>query len=290
MDESFKPADGVVYREETTNFLNDLEKQGYELPRPDKPEAPKEPEVKKEEPKPAVEEPKAEIPEPKKDLAPKEEKTQKRYVPSYVLEIERKKFEKEKAAIREEYEGKLKTSPSKTDVNPAEVTSIEKTLAEKHGLDEELIKDLRASLASTPKSDLTDEDRQLLQQFKAEKQDLEFKRQYEEEFKDVVMPLVEKEYPGISASKLTEIKDALFEKIQTEEFAKAPLAMIYRGEEGFRGFVIEKRKSAESGRPATVRSESVDLDNISEDQARRDPELFKKYSDNLALKSREARK
>jgi hypothetical protein len=124
-----------------------------------------------------------------------------------------------------------------------------------------------------------------LDSMKAEKQAQIEAKGFEQEFGENILPLVKAEYPEISEGQLEVIKNKLKEVAYTEQFAKTPLGVIYKGVDDFRGVETARRASAEAGRGGNKAQAGKDFDSVSEeDISKMSAEEFDRYSTYMATR------
>ena len=154
-----------------------------------------------------------------------------------------------------------------------------KKFAEEQGLDEELVKGLINIVEEGHISQLRKEIEDLKGTLQKSKEEAEIMRQnrlFEKEFEKEVLPLLEQE--GV-ADKKNEIMETLRALAFTEEYARTPLKVIYRGDETFETFRRKGKKSAESGGRMTHAGEDREksITEMSEEE-------FEKWSDEQGKK------
>jgi len=94
-------------------------------------------------------------------------------------------------------------------------------------------------------------------------EELEFNTDFDKD----IAGLVKAEYPDISDDNLTKIKEKLHDLAYTEEYAKVPLKIIYKGLDDFREMFPKKAKSAEGSRGGENRqTDALDFENMTEEQ------------------------
>jgi hypothetical protein len=204
------------------------------------------------------------------------EKTFKRtpkLMPLWKHNVAEKHWGKEKEELESKLQEalKVKDSPEKTEKI--------KEIAEKFGLDAEMVSEIVGlSQSATPKDVLSRLEKleKTSETTTEQQQDVEFER----DFSKNVLPLIKDEYPEASDKLVGRIKTLIESLAFTEELIGTPLSMIYKGSEQFRG--VKGKKSAESstgsGRIEKVGIEGVtpeDIENMSDAE-------FDKFSDAAA--------
>ena len=108
----------------------------------------------------------------------------------------------------------------------------------------------------------------------------EERNEFGNDFRKSIVPLVKTEYPDISDEKLSEIEEELHTLAYTEEFAKVPLSVIYKGNDDFRGLVQPKKVTAEEGKQFTGQGgKVVNFENATEEDVNKmDSKTFEQYS------------
>jgi len=242
--------------EETRKTLEDMKAEGGEVPALDdsKEEESKEEEVietPEEKPEEEVEEEK-ETEEEKPNRIPN-------MMPAFKHKIAEKNWSKRETELLGEIET-LKNKPTETPIQEAEANkdmdSKIAELAEEKGVDAELIKKI---ISLVPKQETPLEIKDALdsmKDLKAQQETVKADNQFNQEFSSIE-PLIKTEYPDISEGDLSKLKQQLKDTAFTEEYAKTPLSVIYKGLDGFRGAVMTKKKSAESSRSGQNRASDV---------------------------------
>lgn len=244
--------------QEFNNVLSDmgLEVEASEVQADPAPIEPKVEEEVKVEPKiePTIE-PKDDTPiEPAPDVKPIDEPIPESIerVPQHMSvkkHLKKKeKWESEKNSLVQEIE-QLKASriePTAPKANDVPVDDIAK-IAEKHGLDPEILQDLSEHLKGTmPSQDsLSTDDRQLLKGLQEQQTLKNADVEYIKSFDFHVIPLIEQDFPNADAKTVTEIKEQLKAEAFTEKHSSTPITTLYKAlKSGF-----DKSQSAESSRP-----------------------------------------
>jgi len=272
--EAQDPKDEQIPDEETRKTLEAMQAEGHDVPALEEP-------VKKEEPiKEEPEKPK----EGDEDDSEEEVKPNRlpKMMPVFKQKIAEKAWSKRETELLGEIET-LKNKPTEAPVQQAKVTedmdSKIAELAEKKGVDAELIKDIIGLVPNQDSSEEVKEAMQVIKDLKASneqtKADVDFSKEFEG-----VKPLIKAEYPNISDGDLSNIQKQLKDNAFTEEYAKTPLSVIYKGLDGFREAVITKKKTAESSRSGQNRNSEVqDYSSWTEDDVKNSSrEDFEKYS------------
>ena len=272
--EAQDPKDEQIPDEETRKTLEAMQAEGHDVPALEEP-------VKKEEPiKEEPEKPK----EGDEDDSEEEVKPNRlpKMMPVFKQKIAEKAWSKRETELLGEIET-LKNKPTEAPVQQAKVTedmdSKIAELAEKKGVDAELIKDIIGLVPNQDSSEEVKEAMQVIKDLKASneqtKADVDFSKEFEG-----VKPLIKAEYPNISDGDLSNIQKQLKDNAFTEEYAKTPLSVIYKGVDGFREAVITKKKTAESSRSGQNRNSEVqDYSSWTEDDVKNSSrEDFEKYS------------
>lgn len=250
-------------------FFEGLQEEGFELSTPKQvspEEAPAKetPEVKQE----------IQIKEPevisKQEELKEEPPIKKRSWPEKILEKKEEEWKTKEAQYLSTIEAMKVTPVSDTQQKPKINESREemlKQIAEKHGLDIEVVKDLDSVFYQ--KQEIPPEFQEKLSYVDKLREEYEGsleKRLFEDDFEKRVAPLVRDEYPEISDSDLQNIKNTVKKIAYTEEFAKTPLDYIYRGEPSLRGVVRSTKKTAESSRKGDSKTEMIDYNSLSGEQ------------------------
>lgn len=254
-------------RKETQEILDEIEGEGSQDPKEPEGKKPEDQEAGKEG-KPEGEKPESDNPDDKKegeeDEANKgpQERREMKQVPAFKLAIANKKGEQrdQKIADLEAELARYKNGEQPEAGKGEEETQAPddesiKALAEKHGISEELAKDLIGEAAKRSgvlpkevqeKLNAVDELRQ--------KSEIEAEYvQYNADFENLIVPLMKAEYgEKIPAGVMTEVREKLKELAYTPEYAKVPYEVIYKGRGEFRELVAPEKKGAEPGKVDTA--------------------------------------
>ncbi len=201
------------------------------------------------------------------------EKTERtpKMMPIWKQKIAEKKWEEEKnellstvSTLKEEMETiKQQSLSGKTEI----ATDSIKKLSEKYELSEDLVKDLILAVAEHAKPK---EFNEIMEKVKGlEQLNLESleEQKYNSDFDKKVIPAIQKEYPNISDKNLAKIKNDLHNIAYTEEYAKTPLDVIYKGLDDFRNVTIISRKSGEVTKSGiTSKGGVIDYANITDEE------------------------
>lgn len=247
--------------EETKETLKWAEERGLsdksEQPAQEPSEEPKE-ETPKEEPK---EEPKTEEETPEEEEK-KPFRTPK-LMPAWKHEVERKKWEQEKADLEAKLK-ETKVEPPLQTVPSVDVSDKIKAVAQKHGLDEEVLADI-ASLVAPKPNEMSDEIKSALKEINEFKklqaiqaEELGFKKEF-----NSVLPFIKQEYPNATEEQLSQIETNLKNLAFTEQFKATPLDVIYKGVDDFRPKTV--KRTAEPSRQRPNVNVEEDLGDISEE-------------------------
>lgn len=252
IEDSQDPKDEQIPDEETRKTLEEMQAEGAEVPALG--DKPNEEEVKEETPDVPDEEETKEVEEHE------EEKPNRipKMMPAFKHKIAEKEWSKKEAELLSEIET-LKNKPTETPAQEAKLTddleSKINKLAEEKGVDAELIKNIVSLVPQDVPSDYK-ESLETIKELKATNEAAKAEAQFTQEFQDL-MPIIKDEYPDISESDLSNIQKQLADTAFTEEYARTPLSVIYKGLDGFRGAVMSKKKSAESSRSGQNRSSEI---------------------------------
>jgi hypothetical protein len=132
---------------------------------------------------------------------------------------------------------------------------------------------------------MSEEDRKALNEYRTERDNLLIEKGYNTDFESNVLPLIKEEYPNISDAKVKEIKEAIFDKLQTDQFSLVPLDVLYRGEKAFRGLVAQPKQSVDNGSRAPARGDAskvYDFDKVTDEDIKRSDFPFEQYSNYMA--------
>lgn len=191
-------------------------------------------------------------------------------MPIYKHKLAEREWSKEKQTLLTQIE-ELKTKGA---TKPEQSEAIKK-FAEKHGFEEEAVKDLVDLIGS--KTDISDELKKKLGALEKERSETYQSNSFQKEFDKEIAPLLEAD--GVPKENHKKVLKLLKDLAFTEEYAKTPLKVIYKGVEQFDDFRIKGKKSAEGSRGG-ARGGSVP------EKEMRDmtDEEFEKYTDEEAAK------
>ena len=182
---------------------------------------------------------------------------------------------------------KPKESPvgdEKPEEKPRALTEKQKQLAAKYAIDEADFFDLFPTPVAEKvieKGGLNEEQSKLLAKLQSDNEHMQIEKGYNVDFESNVLPLIKEEYPNITPEQVSKIKSDMFEKIQTDEFAMTPLAILYRGEASFRSRVAQKKAGPDEGTKVTGKDgkKVYDFDKVTEEDLK-DPSFpFEEYSE-----------
>lgn len=296
MEESNTSVPGPGGERLEKDFLESLEGEGFEIngqkPKTVETEAPKQ----SEEGEKKVEAPKKE--ESKKE-EPKSEEKPKKDEPKKDPEEWRKMIAKrrqdgakseEKVTDPKQPELSKPNEEKKPDAKAPDLTEEQKTLADKYGIEHEDYLKLfpPAKEIRIKEEGMSEEDRKTLEAFKTERDGLLIEKGFTDDFNTNILPLLKEEYPDISDEKIAEIKQQVLEKISTDEYASTPLAVVYRGDNAFRGLVPKETKGVDNGSrvPATSGEKVYDFENVTEDDIKKSDFPFEAYSAYMAKREK----
>ena len=276
LEDSQDPKDEQIPDEETRKTLEEMQAEGHEVPalEPVKEEVEEKPEEEPEEPKEGDEDDSEEEPE-KPNRLPK-------MMPTFKHKIAEKNWSKKETELLGEIET-LKNKPTEAPAQEAKVTedidSKIAELAEEKGVDADLITKIIGLMPKQDNSTDLKEAMKVINDLKASSEQAQADTAFNKEFEGV-KPLIKAEYPNISDGDLSNIQKQLKDNAFTEEYAKTPLSVIYKGVDGFREAVITKKKTAESSRSGQNRNSEVqDYSSWTEDDVKNSSrEDFEKYS------------
>jgi hypothetical protein len=238
-------------------------------------------------------------PEDKKpdEAKPEGRRNSPKLMPAYVHKVAEKTWEKEKGELLSKIE-ELSKAPSNAGDDEAAKAAREakiKTLAEKYGHDEAFIREI-LDVATENSGKLPEQVQEGLKKAHMLTTERELETEeanYSADFDRVVVPLIKAEY-GADApdSLISDIKEDLKVLAYSEEYGKVPYAVIFKGQDQFRGLIPDKKKGAEGGRGGTEASvtatEKPDLTQPLSDEVVKtlsDSE-FDEYSKNMESKER----
>lgn len=204
-------------------------------------------------------------PEEKKSeeaVKPEARRNAPKLMPTYVHKVAEKTWQKEKGELLQQIEDLSKdNTPKGEELDEAAKAAKDekiKAFAEKHGHDEEFVREL-LDIAGENDGKLPEKVVEGLKkaQMVSTERELEIEEaNFSSDFDRVVLPLIKAEYGDDAPSSLiSDIKEDLKVLAYSEEYAKVPYAVIFKGQDEFRGLIPEKNKGAEGSRGGT--SESV---------------------------------
>lgn len=264
-------------REETKQILDEIEKAN--APKSiEKVETTQKPE--KVEEKPATDDGKKAA-----DVTPKEEpKRREKVVPAWMLNIANKRQEDKDKTIaelnrklEEAQKGKDTSKTTKSSETDVILNTDGKSLeeeaqeyAEQEGISLRLAKDLitakrLAEISHTKTGDI-DFYKDSIRKQQEEDANAREEQLFERDFEKDIIPLIKKEYgDDVPASTIKQIKDDIKAKAYTEEFAKVPYTMIYKGDDNFRSLVPTPKKPVEGARTVAISEKKVDSQDTGKD-------------------------
>lgn len=259
-------------REETESIIKEIEAEKKKDADTTQVDAPKV-EPKPEEKKPKEEEKPKEAPKDE-DKKTDEEKSRKSQtlVPAWKLKVAEDQLKKTREDLADAQKSTTKvTEKSDTPQPDDELRKKTDVIAKKYGTDpdEEYERaltargDLKPQKVEIPK-EITEgfkKIEQLENEKKVEVEELHFNT----DFDSKLLPLIKAEYgDDVPKSVIEDIKDKVKSKAYSEEFAKVPLSMIYKGDDEFREVIPAKARGAEKSRggfhEANKAQESDELD------------------------------
>lgn len=201
---------------------------------------------------------KEEVAEPEKPLPRREASV----VPAWKLKVAEdqkggieKVLADTKAALEKALKGGTKPDEAAVDAANKRLTA----LAEKTGMDVDALKELGSIFTPAPVT-ADPAIKQALDDIARQKQETAAQvevAQFSADFNKDILPLIKKEYGdkdgNVPPETVTKIKDAMAKIAYTPEYAKVPYAVIYRGQEEFRGVIPPASKGAEASRGGTTR-------------------------------------
>jgi len=274
-----------ILDEDTKSLLNELESEGFEVDRPDKPKEEPAEEPPKEE-QPPKEEPSKEPENEKEEPADGKEKEKPnrpiKMMPVWQHEVAVKKIEKEiREKLLEEIESR-KPAPKDepADAPDDDLDAFAKEVNADKATLEKLVSFAAKRLQLPPEIQELAKEARTLKEIKAAYEENKAEQAFNEEFGQDVQAIVEAEYPGITAEQLASLKTKLKEYATTAEYVKTPLKVIYRGLDDFREFVPKRKTAESSGKSQRARTDVVDFENVSEaDLDKLDDDAFEKLGD-----------
>jgi len=273
-------------REETQEILNEIDKENASKPEvePTVDKKPEETEKKPEEVKPTEEKKPEDIkPEPRRET---------KFVPAWMLEMEKDRAAKREEQLKkdQEKENKAPLENKPEDTTAPEFDKAVKDLVEEEGISESLAKRIiTAERKGVVPPEVAAEIATIKQQREETAIQLETTA-FNSDFDKFILPLIKAEYGhDIPTEAVERMRDELKAKAYTPEYAKVPYTTIYKGEDAFRGVVAERKKGAEQGRGGSVFAAEnagegqLDLTKPLSDEAvdKLSPDDFEKYCKNM---------
>lgn len=266
---------GEPVSEATKQALEELRAEGAETTEDEETEV----EEAKPEAKKTEDTEKVETKEPEKpDTEDKKPEREHSFVPAWKLKVAEDQKAKAEARYQEaqsEIE-RLSRKPEMTKTEKEDLGDALEALGDEFGVDKNFLAKLEKAIVS--KTSMPKDIAEKLKELDVIKQDRAKEYQdnsYSKEFENDILPLIRAENPNISESALSKIKDNLKKCAFSEEYAKLPLAKVYKVEKEELGLPVATphKKSVESSRSGTTRTQDdVDFNNMSED-------TFKNLSD-----------
>lgn len=219
------------------------------------------------------------------DVTPKEEpKRREKVVPAWMLKIANQRQEDKDKTIaelnrklEEAQKGKDTSKATKSSETDVILNTDGKSLeeeaqeyAEQEGISLRLAKDLitakrLAEISHTKTGDI-DFYKDSIRKQQEEDANAREEQLFERDFEKDIVPLIKKEYgDDVPASTIKQIKDDIKAKAYTEEFAKVPYTMIYKGDDGFRSLVPTPKKPVEGARTVAISEKKVDSQDTGKD-------------------------
>lgn len=260
--ENLPPAE----RKETEELLGEIAKESptEAKPAPEKKEDGEAiPPVKVEDKKPDAP---AKVEEPAAPAARREASV----VPAWKLKVAEDQAKKGTAELTKELEDtkaaldKALKGGAKPDEAAAAADTRLAALAEKSGIEVEVLKEIGQIFAPAPAT-ADPKIQEALAEIEKNKADSASQveiAQFSADFDKDILPLIKKEYGdkegNVPPETVTKIKDQLAKIAYTSEYAKVPYAVIYRGQDEFRGVIPPASKGAEASRGGTTRMADAD--------------------------------
>lgn len=283
-------------KNDTEEVLKELEAEGYEIEGRKKPEGEK-PKEKPEEEKGKPEGEEKSKPEEKQPEKPAEEvlpdadedeedeesdsKPQRKakMMPAWKHEVALKDIERKHKEEMETLKTSLTKGEEKDNAVAADDEAVKK-IADKYQVEPDFIRDIvsiyGAKLPKDVEAKLAKLD-ELSQQHQEAVDEQTFSREFDKD----VLPLLTAEYPDLSPKQLDKLKRRVHSIAFTEDYAKTPLSVIYKGLDEFRGVVKAPKTTAEHGKPGSEQVKDVldvDFENVSEeDVSKMDEATFDKF-------------
>lgn len=219
--------------------------------------------------------------------------TKMKLMPSYVHEVAVKEKDKAIADLTE----KLKIAEAKGSSTEKKATQEEQQaleaditkLAAEHNLAPELVKSL-VDLGMKHGGKLPADVEVKLKKFDelAAAQEIQAEETaFNASFDKHVLPLIKSEYGDLPADTVESIREKMKERAYSDEFAKTPYSVIYKGVDDFRSFKRTQAKSSEASRGGFennaqnngAESDDASFDNVTDtDIDAMDPVTFDKYT------------
>lgn len=197
---------------------------------------------------------KVEVKKPDEIVKPESRRNAPKLMPVYVHKVAENKWQQDREKLLSSIEDLTKTNSSKEgetqEAKDARLAKI-KAVADKHGYEPAFVEDILA-IATENGGKLPPEVEQGLRKahgLSAER-DLEMETaNYSADFDRVILPIIKAEYgDDVPKNVISDIKEDLKGLAYSEEYAKVPYEVIYRGNAEFRGLVPAKQKGGESSR------------------------------------------
>ena len=204
--------------------------------------------------------------EEKKPEKPEERRKAPKLMPVYVHKVAEKKWSEEKATLLGQIE-ELSTTTSKGGEESPEAKAAReakiKALAEKHGYDEEFVREvLELATENGGKLPASVEEGLRKAHMVSTERELETEEaNYSADFDRSILPLIKAEYgDDVPPNVIADIKEDLKGLAYSEEYGKVPYSVIYKGQDQFRGLIPGKKKAAEGSRGGTGEGSVGDLE------------------------------
>lgn len=223
-------------------------------------------------------------------------------VPSYILGIEKTKFEKREKELMDEIDALKTGAKPNVDGEKKEPTKVEiKSLVDKIVTDNEIadpkvISDIFEAVDAyvKDKTQLPPEilaKLQVVDELKSQHEIALEEINFSKDFDKQILPLIKAEYgDDIPEDKVAEIKEKLKGIAYSDEYAKVSYDEIYRGKNDFRGLHTPKKRSAEGTRQTAVdlkAGEKTYTEELSEEEYNKlTPAEQQKYEDAMARRER----
>ena len=212
---------------------------------------------------------------------PKKIERTPKLIPAYKHETFKSQSEQREKALKAKIENLESELSNKTEVQSNDEI---KKFAEDNGVEESLVAGI-LKLTGIPK--LKKEFDEKLSKLERERSESVQDKEFEKDYEKSVIPLLEEQ--GVPKEKWNEAKKMLKDLAFSEDYAKTPLKVIFKGVDDFEEFIPkEKRKSIEGGRSGARGTGATDKKDVN------DPELsdeeFIKLSDELGDKAEDLRR